>query len=304
MFTLAHLSDIHLPPLPKPRRRDLINKRLLGYINWHRNRVFVHRRAVLDTLIADLKHQSADHIAVTGDLTNLGLPQEYEAAQRWIQTLGDPETVTVIPGNHDAYVRLWTDPGWERWRAYMTSGGGAHPPLLPGADPFPFIKTYGEVALIGLSSAIKTTVFFANGRLGAKQRLALADTLEALGKKGLFRVVLIHHPPLPGQTPWRRALRDAGALKAILKTCGAELVLYGHNHQWTTDSLEGPHTPISIIQAPSASQGKGGKYPLAGYNLFSIQKDAQGWQVEHIRRGLTSPDGPVTEISKDAIGYR
>src|SRR4051794_28797914 len=33
-FTLAHLSDPHLPPLPAARLRDLASKRALGYLNW------------------------------------------------------------------------------------------------------------------------------------------------------------------------------------------------------------------------------------------------------------------------------
>ena len=31
-FTLAHLSDPHLPPLPAARLRDLAGKRALGYL--------------------------------------------------------------------------------------------------------------------------------------------------------------------------------------------------------------------------------------------------------------------------------
>ena len=47
-FTLAHLSDPHLPPLPAARLRDLAGKRALGYLNWTRNRHKYHRREVLE----------------------------------------------------------------------------------------------------------------------------------------------------------------------------------------------------------------------------------------------------------------
>ena len=73
MFTLAHLSDPHLAPLPAPRWSELIGKRVTGYINWQRRRRFIHRRAVLDRLVADLKAQGPDHIAVTGDIANIAL---------------------------------------------------------------------------------------------------------------------------------------------------------------------------------------------------------------------------------------
>ena len=59
-ITLAHLSDPHLAPLPKPRWSELLNKRVTGYINWQRKRRFVHERAVLDKIVADLKAQKPD----------------------------------------------------------------------------------------------------------------------------------------------------------------------------------------------------------------------------------------------------
>ena len=70
-FTLAHLSDPHLPPLPAPRLIDLAGKRALGYLNWTRNRHKYQKRDVLDTLVSDMQAQGPDHIAVTGDLVNL-----------------------------------------------------------------------------------------------------------------------------------------------------------------------------------------------------------------------------------------
>src|SRR5471030_1613544 len=104
-FTLAHLSDPHLPPLPAARLRDLDNKRALGYLNWRRNRRKFHRRDVLDALVSDIRTQTPDHIAVTGDLVNLSLEAEFAPARAWLESVGTPDRVTVIPGNHDAYVR-------------------------------------------------------------------------------------------------------------------------------------------------------------------------------------------------------
>ena len=38
MFRLAHLSDIHLGPLPELSFRELASKRVTGWYNWQRNR--------------------------------------------------------------------------------------------------------------------------------------------------------------------------------------------------------------------------------------------------------------------------
>ena len=105
MFTLAHLSDPHLAPLPAPRWRDLIGKRVTGYINWQRKRRFIHDAEVLGKIVADLKAQAPDHIAVTGDLANIALAEEFARGRDWLQDLGAPHDVSLVPGNHDAYVR-------------------------------------------------------------------------------------------------------------------------------------------------------------------------------------------------------
>src|SRR5258707_13091663 len=76
-FTLAHLSDPHLAPLPAPSLRELIGKRVTGYLHWTRTRRKIHRRQVLDALVADLRAQRPDHIAATGELVNLALETEF-----------------------------------------------------------------------------------------------------------------------------------------------------------------------------------------------------------------------------------
>src|SRR3984957_3814485 len=87
-FTLAHLSDPHLAPLPVPRFRDLAGKRALGYLNWKRNRRKFHRRDVLDALVSDIQAQAPDHIAITGDLVNLALEAEFAPAREWLESVG------------------------------------------------------------------------------------------------------------------------------------------------------------------------------------------------------------------------
>ena len=71
MFRLAHLSDVHLGPLPPVSFADLASKRVTGYVNWRRNRAHRMMDNALDALIADMLGQRPDHIAVTGDLVNL-----------------------------------------------------------------------------------------------------------------------------------------------------------------------------------------------------------------------------------------
>jgi 3',5'-cyclic AMP phosphodiesterase CpdA len=95
-FLLAHLSDPHVVPLPQLHVRDLAGKRLTGYVNWCRGRHAIHDMAMLETLAADLLASQPDHIALTGDLVNIGLRSEFVIARRFIERLGTPDMVSTM----------------------------------------------------------------------------------------------------------------------------------------------------------------------------------------------------------------
>jgi 3',5'-cyclic AMP phosphodiesterase CpdA len=276
-FTLAHLSDPHLPPLPVPRLSELMSKRALGYLNWTRNRHKYHRREALDTLVGDLKAQAPDHIAVTGDLTNLALRAEFPPAARWLQGIGNAEQVTAIPGNHDAYVRATSHCFAEVFADYFRADTASE-------AKFPSLRRRGPLALISLSTAIATPPLFATGTLGRAQLAALQALLEGLGPEPLFRVILVHHP-LRSKSRIKR-LTDAADLLAILRRHGVELILHGHDHIHSTMWIEGPDGRIPAIGVPSASALAHGGRPAAAYNLFAIEPEGNGWRCDQIVRGL------------------
>ena len=276
-FTLAHLSDPHLPPLPAPRIPELMSKRALGYINWTRNRHKYHRREALDALVGDLKAQVPDHIAVTGDLTNLALRAEFAPAARWLQSVGNAAQVTAIPGNHDAYVRATRHCFTEAFADYFRTDAA-------GEAKFPSLRRRGPLALISLSTAVPTAPLFATGTLGRAQLEALQTLLEGLAAEPLFRVILVHHP-LRSKSRIKR-LTDAADLLAILRRHGVELILHGHDHIHSTIWIEGPDGRIPAIGVPSASALAHGSRPAAAYNLFAIEPEGNGWRCEQIVRGL------------------
>lgn len=102
-FRLAHISDPHLSSLHRIHWHELLNKRLLGYVWWRWRRRSEHLPGMLDALQRDLAASCPDHIAVTGDLVHLGTPAECREARAWLERLGPPGQITVIPGNHDRY---------------------------------------------------------------------------------------------------------------------------------------------------------------------------------------------------------
>ena len=291
-FTLAHLSDPHLPPLPKARLRDLAGKRALGYLNWTRNRHKYHRREVLDALVADMQAQRPDHIAVTGDLVNLALEAEFTPAQAWIESVGTPQQVTVVPGNHDAYVRATRHHFAGTFKDYLRGDAEAD-----GAA-FPFLRRRGPLALIGVSSAVPTLPLMATGRLGRTQLDALDRSLAQLSDEEAFRVLLVHHPLHSGSRIKR--LTDSKALRAVLKARGVDLILHGHDHIHSTMWVEGSDKQIPAIGVPSASALAHRHYPAAAYNLFSIQRDGDQWRCVQTVRGI-GEDLRVREIRQTRL---
>jgi 3',5'-cyclic AMP phosphodiesterase CpdA len=291
-FTLAHLSDPHLPPMPAARFRDLASKRALGYLNWTRNRHKYHRREVLDALVADIRAQRPDHIAVTGDLVNLALEAEFAPSRAWLESVGAAEHVTVIPGNHDAYVRATRHRAAEVWDDYIR-GDQAN-----GGTAFPFLRRRGPVALIGVSSAVPTLPMMATGRLGPPQLEALERILAQLATEQVFRVLLVHHPL--HSTSRVKQLTDSRKVHALLRKHGVELVLHGHDHIHSTIWLDGQTGRIPVVGVPSASAIAHRHYPAAAFNLFSIERENGAWRCEQIVRGINS-DMRVQELRKTRL---
>lgn len=293
MFTLAHLSDLHMAC--PPRGSQLLSKRGLGYINWLRKREKIHRPEVLDAITRDLKAQNTDHIAVTGDLVNFSLPEEFALARSWLVALGNPRDVTAMPGNHDVYVRGVERMPAQFWGDYMRGDDGI--------DRFPYLRRRGEVALIALSTGVPTRPFMATGRLGARQLARFSEMLDRT--RDLFRVVLIHHPP---KSPLRRYLRrlvDAPALRRVLAEKGADLLLHGHDHRSSLVWLDAPHgKKIPAVGVPSASVAAAhGDEGAAAYHLFKIETAVAGtgkWRCEMIARQRNG-DGVIREVERKTI---
>jgi 3',5'-cyclic AMP phosphodiesterase CpdA len=251
-----------------------MSKRLLGYLSWRARKERIHRMEVLAALRRDLQASAPDHVVITGDLVNLGLPAEFVQAGAWLRDLGAPEWISVIPGNHDAYVRIGAFESWAHWADFMSSDEA------PAAgDGFPYLRRRGPLAIIGLSSAIATPPGFATGRLGAPQLDALDRMLADLTDDGCCRVVLLHHPPRAGVSGWRKRLIDAAAFRAIVARRGADLILHGHEHTPLSGMIQGSQGAIPVLGVPSASSLDARPGRQARYQIYDIERAEPRWTV-------------------------
>jgi 3',5'-cyclic AMP phosphodiesterase CpdA len=289
MITLAHLSDIHLAPLPAVQPLDLVNKRITGYLNWRLKRHASLEGVGLAALVAHLHEQAPDFTCVTGDLVNLGLDEEIAIASGWLKGIGPADRVCVSPGNHDAYLPGTLTRACAAWRDYVSGE-------TIDENPFPFVRRVGPVAIVACSSAVATPPFFAAGRFDAGQASRLARVLRLLGEGGYFRVVMIHHPPDAEQENRRTGLWGANLFRRVIAEVGAEMILHGHTHRSTIHAIAGPRTDVPVIgvaAAGSAQSDRPSDDP-ARYNLFRIERMGDSWTCNMGEFGFQRLGGEIT----------
>ncbi len=294
MVSLVHISDPHLGPLPPARLRELASKRILGFINWRRNRSRLMQVDLPSRLVSAVRALEPDHIAVTGDLVNIALPAEFATARAFLDALGDGSDVSVIPGNHDAYVRGSLDRASASWTPWMQGDSGD--------SSWPYVRRRGDIAIIGVSSARSTGPFMATGTVGRRQAEQLAIELAALGQEGLCRVVLIHHPPQTDGAHWHKRLVDARRFRKAIAAGGAELILHGHTHLPSVAYIDGPSgAKVPVLGISAATQTHGGRKPPSGFNHFTFEKTEAGWRIDRQRYELDAASGDYSEIERDSF---
>ena len=247
---------------------------------------------MLAAIVADLKAHAPDHIAITGDLTNFASSVEHEAARAWLEALGPAREITVSPGNHDALIEAKGDgEPFAAWAPWLGDDGAA---------AFPQVRVRDGVALFNLCSAVPTAPHLATGRLGQAQLDRLDALLGDPAYRDAFRVLLIHHPPIPGAVSKRKSLEDQDALRALLARHGADLVLHGHAHEAMVATAPGPHgAMIPVLGVPSASAVGLLGHPAARWHGVEIDRQSDGGvEVKVVARGLDPKTGQPTELSR------
>lgn len=277
VFRIAHVSDLHvLSASGVEWRRMLFNKRITGHANLILRRGRVHRRDYLRAVMAAAAAQ-ADHVVVTGDITNLALESEYEAARALLDDMARAVEVTVVPGNHDIYL-----PSIHRERRFQHHFEPFVRSDLPQfacdlpAGPFPFVKLRGPAAIIGLSSAVPRPPFISAGYLGHEQLTALAQLLAHPEVARRMPVLLIHHPPVDAR--WavvrlRDGLVDAAALRRTLGGLTRGLVLFGHTHVRVHCRLPTAVGALDVISASGGALDHPDDAVRAGYNEYRLDSD-------------------------------
>ena len=243
-------------------------------------------------MVADIRSHAPSHVALTGDVVNLSAVQEFRQAALWLQSFGPPDWISLVPGNHDAYVPVPWKSGLSHLAPYMAGSMVVENPLVTtyNAQPFPYVRFKGNLALIGLTTAVPQSLRSAGGSLGQQQLQRLTELLEDAKRKGCYRCIMIHHPPMPGLAPPRKALTDAAEFCAVVQDFGAELVLHGHNHRNSLNWITAATGNIPVIGVASATMQPGdGHNDAASWNLFRINREKGRWNTKMTRRSYDLP---------------
>lgn len=260
----VHVSDIHLLDLRGVRPWHYLNKRITGRVNLAIKRRRQHDERIFDHAVETGVALGAERLVVTGDLTNLSLPSEFAHAKARLTAIGLP--VTVIPGNHDAYIaRVVDDNLFDRYFAEFMTGE------RDGGE-FPFVQHFGDVALIGISTGVPSLPMFATGSVGPGQLQRLDAVLARLGEQDVARIVLIHHPPVKGVAKRRHDLLDLAAFGEVIARRGAELILHGHEHRTLETVLPGPggDVPVHGIASGTSCSRRPGRQ--AAFSLYQVDR--------------------------------
>ncbi len=284
MRRVAHVSDLHvLSPLGAEWRRALFNKRITGYANvlLRRGRVF---RPHYLAKVLDRAAELADHVVVTGDITNLALESEYAEARRLFDRVARTTELTVAPGNHDIYLpEIGHERHFEQHFAPFLHSDLPDLAVEVPAGHFPCVKLRGPLALISLSSAVPRPPFVSSGILGRAQRQALLRVLDHPEVKRRTPWILVHHDPLDGASrleQLRSGLVDAAALRGVLSRLPRGVVLFGHLHIRSRRTLDTRAGTLEVIGASGGSLDHEDDRVRAGLNLYTLEDDGSLAQAE------------------------
>jgi 3',5'-cyclic AMP phosphodiesterase CpdA len=235
--------------------------------------------AAFDHMIEDLNAQGIEHVLCTGDVTNLALEREFKFAREKFDRLANgPTGVTVIPGNHDAYVAEGIahfatmfeeyhrpDEGWA-WTEADKDPNDEGDELR-----WPIVRVRGPIAIVGITTSRQTPWFTAYGRIGAGQLARVGKALTDPRLTGKLRIVAIHHPPAGKRAQSKiRGLRDHAGFAEVIATAGADLIVHGHEHQDLHETLPGPSGDVPVRGIASGTYFHNRPDRVARYRIFEI----------------------------------
>lgn len=264
---IAHATDIHW--METPAASQLLSaKRFLGTLNLHlRGRAHHFDRAVQSALVQTIVDQEPDVVLITGDLTAMALPSEFETARRELDPILSRFPTFIIPGNHDVYTggaardkRI--QELFSTWMGLDEHGLGHL--QLPG------------LTVVGLDPNRPHPVL-SSGLVPADQLAALPAALAAAPEDD-FLVLALHYPVLSRKGAvydgFEHGLRNASELIDVLRGSPRkpDIIIHGHKHHGFTVDLDLGDVSVPIHNPGSSGYAHLPKTDRAGcFNIYETE---------------------------------
>lgn len=227
MPRIAHLSDVHLldPASPRATARYRLATKLVSLGRAMDPRL---RARKLTRALQAARVSGADHVVVSGDLTEVGEASEFEMfAQVLAEAELDPDRVTLVPGNHDAYTSA---KGWSK-----ALEGPLRPYAASSATHAGKVVDRGAVAFLPIDSTCFQSIARAGGEFTRDAARAVERRLADPALRGRTVVLVLHHSPFVQHKnavmQWIDGLRGCSLMLELLRRHPGVQVLHGHLHQ-------------------------------------------------------------------------
>ena len=219
---IAHISDLHVARPPSVNEYNA--KRFLGYVNYRLFRSMLYTEAVAREALAKMLEFPPELVLLTGDITQHGLDNEFEAAIDLLEPvikLNIP--ILAVPGNHDIYGQT-ENPALEALVRLLAK------PLVPGENG---LIHHGTVEILPLFQGIPTPLFCSHGR---QNPLELERVHKAWDKppEGVMRLVIGHYPVIDPHGDKLLRFRGLRESELLVRFCAEHYVsgyFCGHNHK-------------------------------------------------------------------------
>ncbi len=222
---IAHLSDVHMLDARPSRARS-------GHSMGHRFLSFgrpldaVGRRRKLAHALSAARRVGADHVVISGDLTEIGAPGEFECLAETLYESGiAPERITLVPVNHD----LYTSP--DAWSEALAGPLAAYR-HTSAQEPGRVVQCAG-VSFVPLDVARHQPLTRSAGWMEDSMLDTVMRRATDPGLSDRPMVLVQHHPPFVRATQawqWVDGLIGAARLMSILEAFRHVFVLHGHLH--------------------------------------------------------------------------
>ncbi|MDH4120151.1 MAG: metallophosphoesterase [Deltaproteobacteria bacterium] len=264
-FRLIHLSDLHFHQIPR-RWDQWLSRRFFGAANMQLRRARRFPLSRVQALVRELANMDWDFLVITGDLTQLGLEEEFDLAWKNLAPLLERgmNKIAMVPGNHDRYV--WPEQGQD-W--FMNYFGGFFTTQEILTRPL-----RGRWYLAGWDSTRPTPVFRPQGHIRPQTLAATSQWLATLPPKS--KLVVANHYPLlfPGHyqpRPNHELVNISEALDWVGKN-PVQAYLHGHVHRsWVVYQGVPKGVITHVNSGASAITPTFGNFPA--YHILDMDDD-------------------------------